>query len=193
MLVGLACLAQINAHAQSDWDCDKTDANWNCAGKETKQKQKQDQETNYEEDIQAINQEEASTNPTTTALEENDYSGTETQLPPQPQPQIDNNEDLEPLARPSKFPADANSIQLLASGSKDKIIDLIKQYRIPSLIIEYTTADQTLYLWIAGTYYSNVDAQIEIDRLPALPPNITPWVRPAKTIADMPVLVRATL
>jgi hypothetical protein len=70
---------------------------------------------------------------------------------------------------------------------------LIKQYRIPSLIIEYTTAAQTLYLWIAGTYYSDVDAQIALDQLPTLPPNITPWVRPANTIADMPLLVRARL
>jgi len=171
----LSIFVQTNAYAQSDWDCDKTDANWNCAEKSTKEKQSEDTQTSYRE--------EAADSSTSATSEEPGYT----------QPPTDNNAALDPLARPSKFAAGAYSIQLLASGSRDKIIALIKQYRIPSLIIEYTTADQTLYLWVAGTYYSDIDAEIAIDQLPTLPPNITPWVRPANTIADMPVLVRARL
>ncbi|MFT6758417.1 MAG: hypothetical protein ACJA0M_002308 [Chitinophagales bacterium] len=171
----MSIFVQTNAYAQSDWDCDKSDANWNCAEKSTKQKQSEETQTNE--------QEETSGSGASAANEESEYQKT----------LADNNTALDPLARPSKFPADAHSIQLLASSSKEKIIGLIKQYRIPSLIVEYTTAEQTLYLWIAGTYYSDVDTQMALDQLPTLPPNISLWVRPANTIADMPVLVRARL
>jgi septal ring-binding cell division protein DamX len=166
MLSGLSMLAQASAYAQSNWDCDKTDADWNCAEKNT---------------VQQTSQTQPSSQLTTTG---NSASSSDSSS---------NNQYLDSLARPSEFAADAHSIQLLASGSRDKIIGLIKQYRIPSLIIEYTTAEQTLYLWITGTYPNKIDAQIEIDRLPVLPSNITPWIRPTSTIAGMPVLVRAKL
>ena len=176
MLVSLS-FALTNAYAQSDWDCDKTDTNWHCAEKGTAQTKNNGSQASYQEP--AINNKAPADN------EEANYSSIQTPT--------DNDEELDPLSRPSKFPADAYSIQLLASGSKDKIIGLMEQYRIPSLIIEYNTADQTLYLWVAGTYYSKDDARIELDQLPTLPPNITPWVRPTNTIVDMPVLVRARL
>ncbi|MFQ3322794.1 MAG: septal ring-binding cell division protein DamX [Pseudomonadales bacterium] len=171
MLTGLGILTQASTYAQSDWNCDKTDANWNCAEKETTAKQSTEKYSTAES---------TTANDGVSSSQEGSYSAS-------------NNQDLDSLARPSKFAADAYSIQLLASGSRDKIIGLIKEYRIPSLIIEYTTAEQTLYLWITGTYPNKTDAQIEIDRLPVLPPNITPWVRPTNTIAAMPVLVRAKL
>jgi septal ring-binding cell division protein DamX len=170
ILSGLSMLTQASAYAQSDWDCNKTDADWNCAEKNT---------------VQQSSQTQPSPQSTTTG---NNVSNSQSSSD-----SPSNNQDLASLARPSEFAADAHSIQLLASGSRDKIIGLIKQYRIPSLIIEYTTADQTLYLWIVGTYPNKIDAQIEIERLPVLPSNITPWIRPTNTIAGMPVLVRAKL
>jgi septal ring-binding cell division protein DamX len=178
LIISLSFVAYTNVYAQSNWDCDKTDANWNCAEKNTDQSTDENIPANDQQTITTTNKSSADSDAT-------DDSAIESRT--------DNDQALDPLSRPSKFSADAYSIQLLASGSKDKIIGLIKQYRIPSLIIEHSTADQTLYLWIAGTYYSNDKARIALEQLPTLPPNITSWVRPTYTIADMPVLVRARL
>ena len=178
LIMSLSFVGHINVYAQSDWDCDKTGASWDCAEKNIDQSTDENTSANDQQTI-------TTTSKTSANSDATDYSVIESRT--------NNDQALDPLSRPSKFSADAYSIQLLASGSKDKIIGLIKQYRIPSLIIEHSTADQTLYLWIAGTYYSKDKALIELDQLTTLPPNITSWVRPTYTIADMPVLIRAKL
>ncbi|MEH6551352.1 MAG: hypothetical protein V7711_05230 [Pseudomonadales bacterium] len=84
-------------------------------------------------------------------------------------------------------------VQLMASESSSRLIELITQNDFSAKVYRYDTEEKTLYLLVTGYQPSKQQAEtVNQELLPFLPADIKPWVRPTSDLTKMALVYDTT-